>query len=81
VWAWNGPRKIRVHFLKLYYGRRLGMTNDVSCICCGNEDEKIRHLFHDYEPVRKLRDPLIDENYWAIYFSLGLMIGAYVCAN
>jgi len=50
------------------------MTNDVSSIFYGDQDEIIMHFLRDCEPSREFWDPFIYEKYWARFLVKVFMI-------
>ncbi|KAJ1412575.1 Reverse transcriptase zinc-binding domain [Sesbania bispinosa] len=80
IWAWQGPPRISSFIWKLYHNRlltnservRRGMTSDDSCPRCGQAPETIMHTLRDCEVVSELWESLIDREWWARFFSLGL---------
>ncbi|KAK7257213.1 hypothetical protein RIF29_31017 [Crotalaria pallida] len=79
IWNWNGPERMKLFLWKVLHGRlltndercRRGMIDDPLCPRCKAAPETLTHVLRDCEIVNDFWSPMIDDDNWVPFFSLG----------
>lgn len=80
VWSWLGPQRNRTFLWQVAHGRLLtnadrvarGISFDDVCPCYKEHPDTIMHVLRDCEDVKNFWSPIISQQHWSRFFSIGL---------
>lgn len=79
-WGWLGPQRNRTFLWQVAHGRLMtnserasrGISSTDVCPRCQDQTETIMHALRDCEVVKDFWNPLVSQEKWSSFFSMGL---------